>query len=163
MAPPLRKLLLTTHVTVSVGWLGAVVVVVGHAAPVLTGDEGVVRAAYLAMDLVGWSVLVPLSLAALGTGVVQSLATSWGLFRHWWVVLKLALTLVATGVLLLYTRTLGALADRALDESVEPLRTASPLVHATGALVVLLGTVVLSVYKPRGLTRYGWRMQVAGR
>jgi hypothetical protein len=31
--------------------------------------------------------------------------------------------------------------------------------HAAGGLVVLLVTATLSVYKPRGMTRYGWRKQ----
>jgi hypothetical protein len=35
------------------------------------------------------------------------------------------------------------------------------VVHASGGLLVLLIPVVLSVYKPRGMTRYGWRRQHA--
>ena len=41
------------------------------------------RGAYLAMDLIGWFVIVPLSLASLLTGLVQALGTTWGLFRHY--------------------------------------------------------------------------------
>lgn len=37
----------------------------------------------------------------------------------------------------------------------------SPVVHATGGLVALLLAATLSVYKPRGFTRYGWRKQHA--
>jgi hypothetical protein len=33
------------------------------------------------------------------------------------------------------------------------------VVHAGGALLLLLAAVTLSVYKPRGMTRYGWREQ----
>jgi hypothetical protein len=33
----------------------------------------------------------------------------------------------------------------------------SPVIHAAGGLLVLLLPVVLSLYKPRGLTPYGWR------
>ena len=50
-------------------------------------------------------------MASLATGVVQSLGTKWGLFRYWWVVVKLVITVIAVIVLLLYTQTLGALAD----------------------------------------------------
>ena len=58
------------------------------------------------MELTGWVVLVPLSLASLATGLVCSLGSVWGLFRHYWVLFKLAINLVATIVLLLYMQTL---------------------------------------------------------
>ena len=164
-APPaVRKLALTVHVTSSVGWLGAVLVVLALAVVTAAGsDRQLVAASYLVMDRVAWWVLVPLSVAALVSGIVQSLVSPWGLFRHWWVVVKLALTAVATAVLLLYTATLDRLADAARAAAPEALRSASPLVHTAGALAVLLGAVVLSVLKPRGLTRYGWRVQQATR
>jgi hypothetical protein len=57
--------------------------------------------------LTTWIVIVPLSLAALLTGVVQSLGTPWGLFRHRWIVAKLALTVVATVLLLVHTQPIG--------------------------------------------------------
>src|SRR5438093_107471 len=62
----------------------------------------VVRGAFLAMNLVGAVVIVPLSVAALASGLVQSLGTQWGLFRHYWVVTKLGLTIGATFLLLLH-------------------------------------------------------------
>ena len=69
MRPRLRKFALTAHVTSSVGWLGAVA---GFLAPAVAGltsqDAQMVRAAYLAMDLTTWFVIVPLSLASLLTG-----------------------------------------------------------------------------------------------
>lgn len=55
-----------------------------------------VRAAYLAMDLTGRFVIVPLSLGSLLTGRVQSLGTTWGLFRHYWVLMKFQITILAT-------------------------------------------------------------------
>ena len=81
MTPRLRKFTLTAHVTFSVGWLGAVVACLALAIAGLTRqDAQVVRAAFLSMELIGWFVIVPLSLAALFTGLVQSLGTEWGLF-----------------------------------------------------------------------------------
>src|ERR687887_134909 len=83
LTPSLRKLALTAHVTSSVGWLGSVA---GFLVLAITGvtsqDSEVVRAAYVAMELVAWYVIVPLSLASLLTGLVQALGTQWGLFRH---------------------------------------------------------------------------------
>ena len=64
MTPRLRKFGLTAHVMFSVGWLGAVAAYLALAIAGLTSqDAQMVRAAYLAMKLIGWSVIVPLSLA----------------------------------------------------------------------------------------------------
>ncbi len=161
LTPRARKLVLTAHVVSSVGWLGAITVFLGLAVAGLTvQDAEKVRAAYLAMNLTAWSVLVPLAVASLLTGIVQSLGTSWGLFRHYWVLAKLVITVVATAVLLLYTQTIGSLADMAAEQrELGELRSPSPVVHAAIALMLLLVTTALAVYKPRGLTRYGWRKQ----
>jgi hypothetical protein len=65
-------------------WMGAVVPYLALAATgLISRDVQVERAAYYSMALIGWYVLVPLSLAALITGLVQSLGTRWGLVRHW--------------------------------------------------------------------------------
>jgi len=163
MGPRLRKAALTAHVAASVGWLGAVVVFVGLAVVGLTsGDAQTVRGAYLVMEPAGWYVLVPLGLLSLLTGLVQSLGTHWGLFRHYWVLAKLSINVVATIVLLLYMQTLGYLADVAAEttgDDLAALRSASPLLHAGAALLLLLMATTLSVVKPRGMTRYGQRRQ----
>lgn len=161
MPPRVRRLLLTAHVVASVGWLGAIAVFLGLSVAALTsGDPSSVRSAYLAMDLTVWWVLVPLALAALVSGVLQGLGTPWGLFRHYWVLAKLVLTVVATLVLLMYTQTISSMA--AVAEHSRPLehvRNVSPALHAGAALIVLLMTTSLGIYKPRGVTRYGWRKQ----
>src|SRR5918997_738723 len=116
LAPSLRKLALTAHVTASVGWLGAVAAFLALAVAGLVADDGQsARAAYLAMEPVTWFVLVPLAVASLVTGVVQALGTAWGLFRHYWVVFKLVLNLVATSVLLLHMPAVKALAAVSAD------------------------------------------------
>ncbi|MDP9478689.1 MAG: DUF2269 domain-containing protein [Actinomycetota bacterium] len=162
MTPRLRKFALTAHVISSVGWLGAVVASLALAVAGLTSqDARMVRAAYIAMNSIGESVLVPLALASLLTGLVQSLGTKWGLFRHYWVLIKLLINVFATIVLLLYMQTLGYLAGLAADPSADlgVLRNPSPVLHAGGALLLLLVATTLSVYKPRGMTRYGRRKQ----
>src|SRR5512132_3081234 len=112
MPPRVRKFALIAHVTSSVGWLGAVVVFLAHGVLGMTSqDADTVRAVYLVMEPAAWLVLVPLSLASLLTGLVQSLGTTWGLFRHYWVVFKLLINLFATIVLLMYTQTLGYMAE----------------------------------------------------
>lgn len=162
MSPRLRKLALTAHVTSSAGWLGAVAVFLALAVVGLTSDDPqTVRGAYLVMEPAARLALVPLALASLLTGLVSSLGTAWGLLRHYWVLFKLVINAFATAVLLAYMETFRAMASVAADASqdLEAVRSPSPLVHATLALLVLLVAAVLAVYKPRGMTRYGWRKQ----
>ena len=162
MSPSLRKTLLTAHVTVSVGWLGAVAAVLGLAIVALASDDAqTVRGAYLVLEPAAWFVLVPLALASLLTGVVQSLATPWGLFRHYWVVFKLLINLFATVVLLTYTQTLDTLADAASAGALASLRTPSVVLHASLALLLLLVATTLAVVKPRGMTPYGRRKRLS--
>jgi hypothetical protein len=163
LTPQLRKLALTAHVTVSVGWLGAVTAFLALSVAGLTSqDPPTVRGAYLVMELTGWVVLVPLSLASLLTGLVSSLGSAWGLIRHYWVLFKLLINLVATIVLLLYTQTLDYLGDVAAattspSRELGRLRDPSPTLHAAAALLLLLVATTLAIYKPRGMTRYGQR------
>lgn len=160
MGPRLRKAALVAHVAASVGWFGAVLVFLALALVGLSGQDPLaVRGAYVLMERTAWLVLVPLAIASLVTGVVQSLGTSWGLFRHYWVLFKLVLTAAATLVLLSYMPTFELLARTASDPGadLDAVRNASPVLHAGAALLVLLAATVLAVYKPRGLTRYGWR------
>lgn len=161
MKPGLRKFVLTAHVTSSVGWLGAVVGFLALVVAALTSqDAQTVRAAWIAMELTGWFAIVPLALASLLTGLVMSLGTPWGLFRHYWVLFKLLLTILATIVLLLNMQTVSFLAGVAAETGSADLGgLRGELLHAGGGLLVLLVNTILSVYKPRGMTRYGWRKQ----
>jgi hypothetical protein len=84
MTPALRKLNLTAHVISSVGFLGGVAsFLVLSMAGLTSQDAETVRGAYLAMNLIGQFIIVPLCLAALLTGIVQSLGTEWGLLRYY--------------------------------------------------------------------------------
>lgn len=167
MTPMIRKLALAVHLTVSVGWVGAVAAYLAlDIAAATSPDAQTLRAAYLGMDLIAGSVIVPLAVASLLTGVVMSLGTRWGLFRHWWVVISLLLTVVATVVLLVETGAIREFAAIAADPtaSSDDLRElGSTLVHSVGGTVVLLVILVLNTYKPTGLTPYGWRKQDAER
>ena len=163
MTPRLRKFALAAHIALAVGWIGAVAGYIAlDVAAATSQDAQTLRAAYLAMELIAWYVIVPLALASLLTGLVMSLGTKWGLFRHYWVLISLLLTIIATVVLLVETQTISYFADIAADPttSSDDLRAlGSTLVHSVGGTVVLLVILVLNVYKPRGMTRYGWRKQ----
>src|SRR5262245_43992211 len=142
MTPGLRKFALTAHITLSVGWLGGVVTYLAVAiACLVSQDAQVIHSGYATMELTGWFVIVPLSLAALLTGLVQAFGTEWGLFRYYWILVKFVLTVGAVTILLLHmpavARRSGVLAE---------------VVHGAGGLAVLLVTTTLSVYKPWGRT-----------
>jgi hypothetical protein len=162
MTASVRKLALTAHVASSVGWLGAVAGFLALAVVGSSGhDERVVRAACVSMNLVTWLVIVPLCFASLVTGIVQSLGTPWGLLRHYWVVVKLVLTALATFILLVHAQPIRYLADVAAATSPAAAGLGDLQRQLVGdaalALVVLLTTTALSIYKPQGLTPYGWR------
>ncbi len=164
MTPRLRKLVLTTHVTFSVGWLGAVAAYLALAIAGLTSrDPQLARAAYLALEMIGWCVIVPSSFAALLTGLVQSLATEWGLFRHYWILGKLVLTVGGTTVLLMHMPAVSRMAGvAAATTSFGPELGRLPVqlvLHAAGGLVILLAATTLSIYKPWGKTAHGRRKQ----
>ena len=160
----LRKFVLTAHIVSSVGWLGAVAAFLVLAVAGLSSENvQTARAAYVAMDLIGWFVIVPCSLITLAIGLVQSLGTKWGLFRHYWVLIKFLLTVGATILLLLHMQATSRMASAATemslsDSNLRPLQI--QLVFDSGAaLLVLLAATILSVYKPWGLTSYGRRRQ----
>ena len=159
----LRQAVLVFHVVASVGWMGAVLAfIVLDVATVSSEAEAVLRASYVGMDLVTRWAIVPLAAAAFASGLLISLGTKWGLFRHWWVVVTLALTAVATLVLLVQLPTIGHRAEVAADPEAAGEELASLgnlLLHSIGGFVVLLVIAILNIVKPRGLTGYGWRKQ----
>ena len=170
MPPRLRKFALAAHLTASVGWLGAVAAYLILDLSVATSeDPQLVRAAWIAMGQVTAAAIVPLAVAALATGLVISLGTKWGLFRHWWVLFRhwwvlisFLLTVVALLVLLSEAGLIGRMAGIAADPTTSGdalLALPSTLPHSVGGLIMLLVIQTLNVYKPQSLTPYGWRKQ----
>lgn len=168
MTPRLRKLALTAHISFSVGWLGACSGFLALSIAGVTSQHAeVVRGAYLSMDLIGKFLIVPMSFAALATGLVMALGTPWGLLRRYWVVVKFLLTILSITILLLHQFTaVAAAAKRVSGTAVEMLPKGElnslgfVLMRASGlGTLVLLAVTTLSVFKPWGLTRYGLRIQ----
>ena len=138
MNATIRKLGLTAHVTASVGWLGAVIAYLALAVASLEDAE-----LFRGLEVVGWRVIVPLAVATLVTGLVQSLGTEWKFFRFWWVAAKLGLATVGTTVLLIHLS--------GLDWSGGDLEAREhTILHAAGGVAILLAATVLSIYKPWG-------------
>jgi uncharacterized membrane protein len=161
MSPAVRKFALTIHLTCSVGWIGAVLAYLALGVAAVTNlDAQTVRAAWTGMEVIGWWVIVPLAIASLLTGLSMSLGTHWGLFRHYWVLISLALTMLCTVVLVLHMPTVSTMAELAQHADGADLRAlGGDLFHPAVGLVGLLAIAVLNVYKPAGVTPYGWRKQ----
>ena len=168
MPPSLRKFVRTGHVVVTVGWLGSVaaflaLAVAGLASP----DAQIVRASYLAMDLIARFVIVPLSIIPLLlTGPLLSLGTPWGLFRHYWVIVKLVINLLSTAILLVHLRPIRHMVRVAMEGTLSsadrPVEIQLAVAAAAGLLALLVATG-LAVYKPRGMTACGWHKQYRDR
>lgn len=163
MRPRIRKLVLSAHLMFSIGWIGAVL---AYFALGLTATSSrvvdTVRGAWAGMEVIGWYVIVPLALISLLTGLVMALGTRWGLFRHYWVLFSFVLTCIATAVLLLHMPDVSVMAEAAKQADAAALeRLGGDLLHPGLGLVVLVAIQVLNVYKPPGMTRYGWRKQQA--
>jgi hypothetical protein len=164
LTPGLRKFIRTAHVTFTVGWLGAVASFLALSIIGLTSPEAqMVRAAYLAMEPITLYVIVPLSFAPLLlTGPLLSLGTPWGLFRHYWIIAKLLINILSAAVLLVHLQPISRLsfiaAEGTLSSADRGLQI-QMVAASSAALVALLVATGLAVYKPRGMTPYGWRKQ----
>ena len=158
MTPRLSKFMLTVHVTLSVGWFGTVAAFLVLSLAGLTGNTQVVRACYIGMDLIAWFVILPFCVCSLLSGILQSLGTHWGLFKHYWIFIKLFLTLIATVVLLLHMQPITYLAKVASENTLSYSELRSLRIQlvadAGAALLVLLATTAVSVYKPWGKIQY---------
>ena len=83
MTSRLRKFALTAHLTVLVGWLGAAAAYLALAVVGLTTqDSEMASAAYRAMEVVGFAIIVPCSVAAL-------------LLEPWWTLAAVAVVYLA--------------------------------------------------------------------
>jgi hypothetical protein len=160
----LRKFVLTTHITFSVGWLGSVICFLVLAiAGITSSDAQVVSSSYLTMDMIAWFVIVPACFGALLTGVIEGVGTQWGLFKHYWVLVKFILTILSTLLLLLHMQPISVMAEAVsdsvlLDSDLRGVRI-QLIANAAIAIVVILFALFLSVYKPWGKTGYGIKKQ----
>ena len=164
MNPNARKLALTAHVVSSVGFLGAVAVFLALSiGGLVLQDQLSVRAAYVAMDMTAWWVILPLCIGTLVTGVISSVGTTWGLVRYYWVAIKLVITVLSTILLLVHMQPIAHVATAAADASWSGANLHATRVqlvaNAAAASLALLVATALSIYKPRGMTPHGWRKQ----
>lgn len=139
-----RNTLLTAHIIVSVGLLGDSA---GFFAVALrannSGDAGTMLASVEVLKMFAMLFGIPLSFAALFSGIALGLGTKWGVVRHPWVVTKLLLIISVMVVG-------GVFIGPALTATLEHGENATGrLVFAAAYDVVALGVAVgLSVFKP---------------
>ena len=159
MSPRTSKVMLTTHITFSLGWIGTIAAFLALAITGLIGNEQVIQGCYISMEIIAWFVIVPFCFASFITGVIQALGTSWGLFKHWWVFAKLVLTIIATLILMLHMQPISYLSEVASQNvfALDELRTLRVriIADAAAAILVLVAITTVSVYKPWGKIQFG--------
>ncbi|WP_330174801.1 DUF2269 domain-containing protein [Streptomyces sp. NBC_01498] len=156
---PVRRALLVVHVAVSVSWLGLTLGLLTLGITAYdTGDSTLTEASYRAMRVFAEWLLAPVALITLGSGLVLSLGTPWGLARHRWVWVKFWLTL-ATAAATIFS--LRPEIEHAADNGGVP--DISLVVAPSVATSAYLFMTVVSVLKPWGLTRRGRRLRTRAR
>jgi hypothetical protein len=162
LTPQGRKWVLTAHVIASVAWIGVSLCLLGLSLTgVLSRDAEIQKAAFVALGTLGTVVAAPVSVAALITGVVVSLGTKWGLFRHWWVLVSFIATVIMTAAVLFALGPLlrGAAASALAAAPGTPVldavgNAAVPAVIASCVATVVLSVITgLNVFKPVGRVR----------
>ncbi len=149
LSPRGRKTLLAAHLLSAVGLAGVALVEISLGVAGLRGAEP--ETVYPAMAQIAWTALVPLALLALGTGVAQALLTGFGLFRQWWVTVKLGVTaLLAVVALAVAAPGLGRAADAAtaVGQGVTQAQQVVATVTPSLALLLLILNAVLGLFQP---------------
>lgn len=165
--PRARKALTAAHVIASASWVGITAVIVAMAVVAMTTrDADVMLVTYRLMETFDLTLLPWANFAATLSGIALGIVTPWGLLRHYWVAIKLVISVSILALAFGYLH--NALVSAAADA--ERLTTASGQAPDLGALptavlagfafalVNLLAAMLLSLYKPGGRTRRGRRM-----
>jgi hypothetical protein len=155
LSSPWRKVLLTVHVMATVSVLGADLALLALGFAGLSGADPLTT--YPAAHLVSARLMAPLALLALSTGLLQGILTPWGLFRYWWVTIKLTVTIILTGVVFfVLVPGLDAAATSVSGPTPHLLSSGERLPFVIGPAVssaLLALNVVLAIFKP------GWRVR----
>lgn len=150
-----RQWLLLVHVVCSLGWLGAGAANLVLAVTALrSADSSLRRSCYQLINVIDLALVIPLAFGALASGVVIGLATRWRLMRHWWVLVKLVLTVA---VIVFSTFGVGVWVEHSMQATGSPSLTSSPvameLVVGAGAnIVAFVFMTWASITKPWGKT-----------
>lgn len=144
LSPRVRRAVLTVHIVASVGLLGDVAAVLAVNVRAATStDPAFANASYELLQMFSLLFGIPLSFAALISGLTLGLGSKWGVLRHAWVTAKLMLIL---SVILVGALVIGP----ATNEMRHGGGDAEAVLIAAAAwdLLALTTATVLSVYKP---------------
>ena len=145
LSPRLRRAVLTAHIIASVGLLGDVAAVLAvNVRAATTTDPGFASASYELLEMFSLVFGIPLSFAALISGLILGLGSKWGVLRHAWVTAKLVLLL---SVILIGAFVIGP-ATSEMQTGTGDAETQLVAAAAWDVLALALATA-LSVYKPR--------------
>jgi hypothetical protein len=144
LSPRVRRAVLTAHIVASVGLLGDVAAVLAvNVRAATSADPAFANTSYELLQMFSLLFGIPLSFAALITGLTLGLGSKWGVLRHAWVTAKLMLIL---SVILVGALVIGP----ATNEMRHGGGDAEAVLIAAAAwdLLALTTATVLSVYKP---------------
>jgi hypothetical protein len=158
LGPRTRKSILLVHIASAGAWLGIdVVMAVLVFTALFTDDDRTKALSFQALGLVAVWPLLTMGMLCLLTGILLGLGSRYGLFRYWWVAVKLALNLLLSGLVLV------ALAPEVADaaERARQFDAGLPAPLGVGDLIfppivsptALLVAMVLAVFKPWGRIR----------
>ncbi|WHT18288.1 hypothetical protein N8J89_35110 [Crossiella sp. CA-258035] len=144
------------HLGSGVGWFGvALCQLVLNVISRVTADAGLRQAAHKIGHTLDIWLLIPLVLLALVSGVVLAWRSNWGVFRHWWIVVKLVATLaLMTFSAIWLGGWIGTAVELALTTPPDYFEVRNKLL--AGSIfnnVSILLMVVISVFKPWGRIR----------
>lgn len=100
-----RRAVLIAHIASAGVWLGIDVVMAVFIFTALFTDNPALQAlCYQALEVFAvWPLLIT-GLICLVTGIILGLGSKWGVVRYWWVVTKLVLNVILTGLVLVALR-----------------------------------------------------------
>ena len=144
LSRPARNALLTAHIVFSVALLGDSAGYLAVAIRTSTLDDpALVHDSVKTLNMFSLVFGIPLSFAALLTGVALGIGTRWGVLRYPWVVTKL---IIVVTVLLVGAFVLGPASDALLDGGEDT--TGRLIAGATYDVVALTLATGLGVFKP---------------
>lgn len=150
-----RRLVLAAHVVAAGAWLGLVAAMLTLGLAARLGGDVPARTVYRLMDLIGGSVIPPVAVATLLTGLLLAVLTPWGLARHWWLAAK---SVIGPAVIVTAVTLTDTWLHQALTATTPPPGLGSRLVAASFVhLALLTFAVAISIDKPWGRTPLGRR------
>jgi hypothetical protein len=148
------------HILASVGWLATVGAFLVLATLGLAADADRGPGIYAGAEALTWALIVPLCALTLISGILVAARGPWGLLHHYWVVVKLGITVAATVALVIYLSPIHAAAHA--GAAGPPMAARAQLGTASALALVLISVALwLSTAKPRGVTKRGMRARRA--